>query len=56
LALEPEFWDALQAIAMLRGKSLPGLIAGVMDQNRDAASLASALRVFALEHAPRPLR
>jgi predicted DNA-binding ribbon-helix-helix protein len=49
VALEPEFWAAVEAIAARRGLSLAALVAEV-----DAARaepdlpLASALRVFAL--------
>lgn len=53
LALEPEFWSALERIARARTQTLPVLIAGI-DETRakDApeASLASAVRVFVLEH------
>ena len=56
VTLEPEFWDALKAIAAERGQSLAGLIA-LVDQQKDAAdasvndsprNLSSALRVFVL--------
>lgn len=51
IALEPEFWAGLEAIADRRGVSLSSLINDV-DQQRLAADpapgLASALRVFAL--------
>jgi len=49
LALEPEFWSALEAIAAERGLSLAQLVTNV-DETRDEANLSSALRVFALEH------
>jgi predicted DNA-binding ribbon-helix-helix protein len=53
LALEPEFWDALDAMAARDGVSLPTLVAGIddarhMDPVRDAPALSSALRVAAL--------
>ena len=51
IALEQQFWDELERLAKLRGRSLPMLIAEI-DQRRAAespdASLASSLRVFAL--------
>lgn len=48
IALEAEFWAALEEIAAARGVSLLGLI-GEVDGGREAAQpLASALRVFAL--------
>lgn len=54
LALEPEFWAALEAHAAREGLSLSGLVARI-DQERAAAAaerpLASACRVFALTHA-----
>jgi len=53
LALEQEFWSALERIARSRGTSLPVLIATI-DETRAKgspdASLASAVRVFVLEH------
>lgn len=54
IALEAEFWTALDAVAATRGLSLPQLIADI-DRQRLAKSpppgLASALRVFVLEEA-----
>ena len=53
LALEQEFWSALEKIAHARATSLPVLIASI-DEARDKsspdASLASAVRVFVLEN------
>ncbi|WP_149535476.1 ribbon-helix-helix domain-containing protein [Siccirubricoccus phaeus] len=46
VALEPEFWAALEGLAAARGQSLAGLVTAV-DRER-AQPLASALRVFAL--------
>lgn len=52
VALEPEFWAALDAIADARGVTLASLIAEI-DADRAAErpdrALASALRVFALQ-------
>jgi predicted DNA-binding ribbon-helix-helix protein len=53
LALEPQFWAALEKIARERAASLPSLIAGIDERRaKDApeASLASAVRVFVLEN------
>ena len=47
LALEPEFWAALERIARERELSLPALIAAI-DQGRGERPLASACRVTAL--------
>ncbi len=53
LALEQEFWAGLERIARARTQSLPVLIASI-DEKRakdtPEASLASAVRVFVLEH------
>lgn len=53
LALEQEFWAGLERIAGSRTQSLPVLIASI-DEKRakdtPEASLASAVRVFVLEH------
>jgi predicted DNA-binding ribbon-helix-helix protein len=49
LALEPEFWAVLEAMATGRGSSLTALI-GQIDQARDGRPLASACRVAALAY------
>jgi predicted DNA-binding ribbon-helix-helix protein len=54
LALEPEFWAVLEAMATERGLSLAGLISAV-DANRGERPLASACRVAALQSARAPL-
>ena len=51
LALELEFWAALQVLAADRGLSLAGLIAEI-DAARGDRPLASACRVTALAHRP----
>ena len=48
LALEPEFWAVLEAMAQARGLSLAGLIARI-DAERGMSLLASACRVRALK-------
>lgn len=52
LALEQEFWEALERIARSRAQSLPVLIASVdASRAKDAdSSLASAVRVFVLQN------
>ena len=47
LALEPEFWTALERAAKTRGLSMTGLLVEI-DANRGERPLASACRVFAL--------
>lgn len=48
LALEPEFWAALEAAAARDGVSLAALI-GRIDAGRGERALASACRVYALQ-------
>lgn len=48
LALEPEFWDALEALAAARDLRLSALIAEI-DAGRGERPLASACRVAALK-------
>ncbi|MGE0594937.1 MAG: ribbon-helix-helix domain-containing protein [Hyphomonadaceae bacterium] len=53
LALEQEFWEALERIARARAQSLPVLIANVDDgrsKGEPDSSLASAVRVFVLQN------
>lgn len=53
IALEAEFWQALELIARGRGVSLPSLIASIDDQRAAGspdASLASAVRVYVLQN------
>jgi len=50
LALEPEFWAALERAAAGQGLSLAGLIQRI-DLERGERPLASACRVFALARA-----
>lgn len=55
VALEPEFWAAIEAVAATRGVSLAALVRDV-DQTRGDRPLASACRVLALmsAHGPAP--
>lgn len=50
IALEPEFWAVLDAMAATRGSSLAALIVSI-DRERGGRPLASACRVAALKHA-----
>jgi predicted DNA-binding ribbon-helix-helix protein len=52
LALEPEFWAVLEAMAAAESLSLAGLIARI-DAEREMSLLASACRVRALRWADR---
>ena len=52
LALEPEFWAELEALAAGRGLSLAATVAAI-DKTRQARSLASACRLAVLVHARR---
>ena len=54
--LEPEFWDYLAEVARARKLRPSVLVDEVADATPDRASLASALRVFALLHARRAAR
>ena len=48
LSLEPEFWEALNALATVRDMSVAGLVAAI-DEARGRTNLSSALRVAVLE-------
>jgi predicted DNA-binding ribbon-helix-helix protein len=50
IALEPEFWTALETMAAVRGLSLAKLIIS-LDAERQGRPLASACRVAALAFA-----
>lgn len=47
IALEPEFWLALEEIALTRSLSLAGLVREI-DETREAANLSSAIRLSIL--------
>lgn len=49
VALEPEFWQALEILAAAQGKSMPVLV-GEIDANR-TRNLASEIRVYVLRTA-----
>jgi len=48
VALEPEFWQALAALATARGSSIAALVTRVDADRPPERTLASALRVHAL--------
>lgn len=50
IALEPQFWAALEQIAIRKQTTLPRLIAEI-DDTRVQANLSSAIRVFVLDWA-----
>lgn len=50
VALEPEFWQALAALAAARGRSVVALVAEVDADRPPERPLASALRVYAVTH------
>ncbi|HVX71306.1 MAG TPA: ribbon-helix-helix domain-containing protein [Devosia sp.] len=52
IALEPEFWDGLEAMASRRGLRLVHLIEEI-DRTRQGPNLSSALRVAVLRDALR---
>ena len=52
IALEPEFWAALEKLADKRGLRLTALIEDI-DRSREGPNLSSALRVTALRDAHR---
>jgi predicted DNA-binding ribbon-helix-helix protein len=47
IALEPEFWAALEAMATEGGQTMAGLIRSI-DENRETANLSSAARLAVL--------
>lgn len=47
IALEPEFWLALEEMAALRALSLAALVREI-DETRDVANLSSAIRLAIL--------
>jgi predicted DNA-binding ribbon-helix-helix protein len=47
IAIEPEFWAGLEAMAAASGKSIAALI-GDIDEQRQVANLSSAVRLAVL--------
>jgi predicted DNA-binding ribbon-helix-helix protein len=54
VSLEAEFWGAFRAIAADRGVALNQLAAEIDDARQGEEGLASAIRVFCLNHYRRP--
>jgi predicted DNA-binding ribbon-helix-helix protein len=50
VSLEPEFWDAFRAIADDKGTPLNALAAEIDAARRGEEGLASAIRVYCLNH------
>lgn len=50
LALEPEFWNALDDMASLRRMPLAALITEIDESRTNSSALASAVRVSVLTH------
>jgi predicted DNA-binding ribbon-helix-helix protein len=50
IALEPEFWSALAAIAQAEGVGVRALVTRIDAARTPDRPLASALRVYALQH------
>ncbi|MDJ0857635.1 MAG: ribbon-helix-helix domain-containing protein [Dinoroseobacter sp.] len=50
VSLEPEFWDAFRAIAAKRRQPINALAAEIDAARGTDRGLASAIRVFVLEH------
>lgn len=49
IALEPQFWSALEQMSADRGKTLTKLILEI-DENRGDSNLTSAIRVSVLQY------
>lgn len=47
IAIEPEFWSGLEAMAAAGGKSIAALI-GEIDEQREVPNLSSAVRLAVL--------
>ena len=49
IALEPEFWRGLEAMAQARASSLAGMVRDI-DENRQTTNLSSAVRLAVLAY------
>ncbi|ODT68660.1 MAG: hypothetical protein ABS75_19625 [Pelagibacterium sp. SCN 63-23] len=49
IALEPEFWRGLEAMAQARASSLAGMVREI-DENRQTTNLSSAVRLAVLAY------
>lgn len=47
IALEPDFWQGLEAMAQARALSLAGIVREI-DENRETTNLSSAVRLAVL--------
>ena len=56
VSLEEPFWDALREIATERGMAVAALATEIDERRGTDAGLASAIRVFVLEHVRRTAR
>lgn len=54
VSLEAEFWDAFRAIAIEKATPINALAAEIDAARRGEEGLASAIRVFCLNHYRRP--
>lgn len=54
VSLEAAFWDALRTIAAKRGITINALAAEIDEGRKGEAGLASAIRVFILDHFRNP--
>jgi predicted DNA-binding ribbon-helix-helix protein len=50
LSLEPEFWQALQEVALTEKKTIAAIV-GELDRNRGSRNLSSAIRVWLFKQA-----
>jgi predicted DNA-binding ribbon-helix-helix protein len=50
ISLEPEFWEAFRTIAADRGQAINSLAAEIDARRGGGEGLASAIRVFVLQH------
>lgn len=50
VSLETEFWQAFRDIAALRGQTINALAIEIDEQRQTDIGLASAIRVFVLNH------
>jgi len=50
LSLEPEFWQALQEVALTEKKTIAAIV-GELDRNRGSRNLSSAIRVWLFKRA-----
>ena len=50
VSLEPEFWDALAAVAAERDRPIAGLIADIDRRSGRETSLSSAVRLYILAY------